>query len=103
MSNVKLTVSLPVTRQDGSALAAADIATITFLRALGPSPAATLATQAATNLTYTDTDVPEGDAAYSFFVTDTKGNTGAVSASVTVSIEAALSPPAAGTLTAVVQ
>lgn len=105
---------IPSTREDGSALAATDIASLTFQKTslgadgvtAGPEVTLETATAAAGGLTpdqlaFTDTSSLVGDS-YTSFVTDTAGNVGALSNAVvaTVVVPPALSPPGAPTLSA---
>ncbi len=111
MQTATITDVLPTTRQDGSALAVTDIASITFQKAsLAGSPPVlgapvTLATNVAVSpdgtspaeltaaqLTFSDTSASPGDT-YTSFVTDTTGHIGAASTAFTV--PATLSPPSA--------
>jgi hypothetical protein len=106
--NAVLVASIPSLRQDGSPLAATDITSITFQKttAADPTTEVNLATNTASGggglspdqVTFTDGAAVAGDS-YTFFVTDVAGNEGAISNSV-VAPAAALSAPAAGTLTA---
>lgn len=113
MSNTVLTATIPTTRQDGSALAATDIASITYQKvpagsaAGSPNVALQTNTEASggllpTDLTFTDTGAAAGDV-YTFFVTDSEGNVGAVSNTFTNVAVAppVLAPPAAGELAGV--
>jgi len=115
--NAQLIATLPTTREDNSALAPTDIASITFQKTslTGSPPAAGPQTTLVVNtaspgvgltpdqITFTDSTSATGDA-YTFFVTDTAGNVGALSNVVTnpgtVVTPPTLSPPAAGTLAA---
>ncbi len=105
--NAVLVATLPNLRQDGSALAPTDIASITYQKTTAADPAneVTLATNTAgaggltpDQITFTDTSSSVGDT-YTFFVTDAAGLAGALSNAV-VNVAPADSPPAAGTLTA---
>lgn len=101
---------LPTTRQDGSALAQTDIASITFQKAsLAGSPpvlgdpvvlktntASSGSTLQASDLTFVDPSPVPGDT-YTSFVTDVQGHIGAPSTAFTV--PATLSPPSAPTQT----
>jgi hypothetical protein len=113
--NAVLVATLPTLRGDGSALAPTDIASITFQKtSLGadgvtPGPEVSLQVNSAvagaglalTDTTFTDTSSVKGDA-YSFFVTDTSGDAGAISNVVTNPGVVVTKPsaPAAGSLTA---
>lgn len=107
MSNTVLTAIIPTTREDGSALAATDIASITFQKIpAGQTAETVLQTNseasgglAPADLTYTDTGAAVGDV-YTFFVTDSEGNVGALS-NTFENAAPALSPPGAGELTGV--
>ena len=111
--NAVLVATLPVSRQDGTALAAADIASITFQKTSlsGSPPVAgpqvTLQTNTAsgspaalqpTDLTFTDSAAAPGDN-YTAFVTDTQGHIGLPSSPPLVA-PAVASPPAAPQLAA---
>lgn len=112
--NATLVATIPTTRQDGTALAATDIGSITYQKtSLGadgvtPGPETTLQVNSAvggaglqlTDLTFTDSAANTGDA-YTCFVTDTAGNVGALSNAVTdteVAPPPVLSPPSAPSL-----
>lgn len=110
--NAVLVAVLPTTRQDGTPLAATDIALITYQKTslTGSPPVAgpltTLQTNVASgtppqlqpaDLTFTDTGAAPGDD-YTCFVTDTIGHIGAPSNDVVA--PASASPPAAPTLAA---
>lgn len=113
--NAVLVATIPTLRGDTSPLAPTDIASITFQKtSLGadgvtPGPEVTLQVNSAvagaglqlSDTTFTDTASAKGDA-YSFFVTDTDGDDGAVSNVVTNPGVVVVKPsaPAAGTLTA---
>lgn len=104
---VDLTLTLPTTRVDGTALANTQIQSVTILRDPATGTPATLTTltgpfSGATAL-FTDVSPATGSDVYSFFVTDTAGTQGLTSPPVTVTIAGApqLAAPAAGTLSAV--
>jgi hypothetical protein len=113
--NAILVATLPTSRGDSTPLAPTDIASITFQKTqLGadgvtPGPQVSLQVNDAaagaglqlTDTTFTDTNSIAGDA-YTFFVTDTAGDAGAVSNVVTNPGTVATKPsaPAAGTLAA---
>lgn len=106
MSSTLVTITLPTTRTDGSALALTDIATVTLSKAIGSAAAAVVDTVsapfAAPTVTYTDSSPDFGQTDnYSATVTDIEGN---VSAAGTASVSvpaSALAAPSAPTLTAV--
>ena len=102
MSSVNLSAVLPATRKSGAGLAISDLASVTFLRDIGAG-AVELATVAgpfgSNTLSYVDSQPAPGTNAYSFYVTDTTGVKGDVSAAVSVNNVVA-DPPVAGTLTA---
>jgi hypothetical protein len=113
MSTTVLTATIPTTRQDGSALAATDIASITYQKVPAGSPAGSPQAVLQTNseasggllpsdLTFTDSNAAPGDV-YTFFVTDSEGNVGALSNTFTnvAAPPATLAPPAAGELAGV--
>jgi hypothetical protein len=110
--NAILVATIPTSRQDGTALAATAIASITYQKVPAATPTATptvLQTNAnagtgpaPTDLTFTDTSASSGDV-YTCFVTDIAGNVGALSNAVTDTEVAPLSPPAAPTLAATFQ
>jgi hypothetical protein len=112
MSQTVLTATIPTLRQDGSALAASDIASITFQKVpAGSAPGAAedvlqVNSEASggllpADLTFTDTGAVAGDV-YTFFVTDSEGDVGAVSNTFTnVAGTGTLSAPAAGELSGV--
>lgn len=105
-----LAATLPTTRQDLSALDPTAIASITYQKVpAGQTAQTVLATNtnagtgpSASDLAFTDTAANTGDV-YTFFVTDTQGNVGALSNSVTDTETAPLSPPSAGVLSATFQ
>jgi hypothetical protein len=113
--NAVLVATLPTTRGDASPLAPTDIASITFqktsLGADGVTPGPQVSLQvnnavagaglALTDTTFTDPSSVAGDA-YTFFVTDTDGDAGALSNVVTNPGAVVVKPsaPAAGTLAA---
>jgi len=113
--NAVLLATIPSLRGDGSALAPTDIASITYQKtSLGADgvtqgPQQTLQTNSAvagaglqlSDLTFTDVSSVEGDT-YTFFVTDTDGDAGALSNAVANPGVVVVKPsaPAAGTLTA---
>lgn len=105
-----LVAIIPSTRKDGSALAATDIASITFQKtSLGadgvtPGPEVVLATQTAgaggltpDQLAFTDTSSVVGDS-YTCFVTDTAGDAGDLSNAVVAVAPAKPAAPSAPTL-----
>lgn len=114
MSTTQLTATIPNSRQDGTALAATDIASITFQKIpAGSAAGAEVVLQTNSeasggllpaDLTYTDSGAAAGDV-YTFFVTDSEGNAGAVSNSFeNVAVAPpppVLAPPAAGELAGV--
>jgi hypothetical protein len=103
---IDLTLTLPTTRNDGSALAVTEIQSATILRDPGTG-AVTLTVlpgpfSGATAI-FADVQPATGTDIYSFFVTDTNGKQGDTSlpVSVTVTGVPAAAPPSAGTLTAI--
>ena len=88
MSTTQLTATIPTTRTDGTALAATDIASITFQKipaATPTGPEVVLQTNteasgglAPADLTFTDSSAAVGDV-YTCFVTDSEGNVGVLS------------------------
>lgn len=107
MTTAKIVDVLPTTRQDGSALDASEIASITFQKAsLAGSPPVlgdpvVLQTNVANaggltpdQLTFSDSNALPGDS-YTSFVTDIQGHIGAPSTAFVV--PATLSPPSAPT------
>jgi hypothetical protein len=112
MSTEVLVATPPTTRIDNTALAANQIASVTFQKtSLGadgvtPGPVVVLATNTAasqaaglqpTDLTFTDTSALPGDE-YTCFFTDTSGDAGSLSNDVSVPVPVDTSPPAAGSL-----
>jgi hypothetical protein len=103
---IDLTLTLPTTRVDGTALALTQIQSATILRDPGTGPVilTTLAGpfSGATAL-FTDVSPATGSDIYSFYVTDTAGTVGVTSLPVTVTVVGTpvLAQPSAGTLTAV--
>lgn len=117
MTTAVLVATIPTLRQDGTVLAATDIASITFQKTslTGTPPVAgpqlSLAVNSASppgsgltpaQITFSDVSSLDGDS-YTFFVTDSAGNIGALSNAVVNGIAPVLSAPAAGTLTATFQ
>lgn len=109
MSQTVLTATIPSLREDGSALAATDIASITFQKIAAGATAETVLqvnSEASggllpADLTFTDTGAAVGDV-YTFFVTDSEGNVGALSNTFeNAAAPPVLSPPAAGELSGV--
>jgi hypothetical protein len=113
--NAVLVATIPTTRQDGSALAATDIASITFQKTSLTTdtppvagPEVVLATNAAAagagltpdQITFTDTSATPGDS-YTCFITDTAGDVSPLSnADVDPVVAPTLSPPSAPSLAA---
>lgn len=113
--NAVLVATIPALRGDGSALAPTEIASITYQKTsvgadgVTPGPQTPLQTNSAaagaglqlSDLTFTDTSSVKGDT-YTFFVTDTDGDAGALSNAVPNPGPVVIKPsaPAAGTLTA---
>jgi hypothetical protein len=104
---ITITLTLPTTRNDGTALSLGEIASATLLRdsGSGPSPlgSPSIGPFSGPTVTITDASPATGTDTYSFFVTDTAGTQGDTSAPASVTVEGVtpLAPPAAGTLTAV--
>lgn len=110
MSTMQLTAVPPTLRASGAALAAAAIASITFQKVpAGGAALQVLQVNSAaspgaglqpSDLLFTDTSATVGDD-YTFFVTDTAGNQGAISNDVVAAAAPPADPPAAGVLTGV--
>jgi len=106
MSTVAVTITLPTTRVDGSALALSEIASVVLSKAVGSSAAVVVDNVAGPftdpTVTYTDANPDFGQVDnYSAVVTDVEGNTSAAgTASVTIP-PSQLAAPSAPTLTAV--
>ena len=103
---VDLTLTLPTTRVDGTALALTEIQSATVLRDPGTGVATLTVLNGPFNgatATFADVSPATGSDVYSFFVTDTAGTQGVASPPVTVKVTGSpvLAQPAAGTLTAV--
>lgn len=107
MSQTILIATIPGLRQDGTALDPADIASITFQKIpAGQTAETVLQTNSEASggllpadLTITDAAAAAGDV-YTFFVTDSEGNVGALSNTFeNVAVAPPLSAPAAGELT----
>jgi hypothetical protein len=105
MSSTLVTITLPTTRTDGSALALTEIASVILSKSVGSggsAPVQTTDTPTAATVTFTDNSPDFGQTDnYSATVTDVEGN---VSAAGTVSVTippSALAAPSAPTLTAV--
>jgi hypothetical protein len=111
--NAVLVATPPTLRGDGTALAPTDIASITYQKTslladgVTQGPQTVLQTNnavagaglATTDVTFTDTSSTPGDT-YTFFVTDTNGDAGALSNAVQNPIAVKESAPAAGSLQA---
>ena len=106
LPTVDLTLTLPTTRTDGTALALTEIQSATILRDPGSGPT-TLQVMpgpfSGATATFADVSPATGTDVYSFFVTDTAGTVGLTSLPVTVTVVGVtpLAPPSAGTLTAI--
>lgn len=106
VASTLVTITLPITRTDGSSLALTDIASVVLSKAVGTGPQVVVDTVdapfASGTVEFTDTSPDAGDTDnYSCVVTDTEGNNSAVgTASVTIP-PSQLAPPNAPTLTAV--
>jgi hypothetical protein len=106
LPTVDLTLTLPTTRTDGTALALTEIQSATILRDPGTGPA-TLQVMpgpfSGATATFADVSPATGTDVYSFFVTDTAGTQGVTSPSVSVTVVGVtpLAQPSAGTLTAI--
>jgi len=106
MSTTTVTINLPDTRTDGSALALTDIASFTLTKAVGSAAAATLETVqgpfTSATQTFTDSSPDFGQTDnYSCTVTDVEGNTSAAGTVSVVVPPSQLAAPSAPTLTAV--
>jgi hypothetical protein len=115
MSSAILQATIPSTRQDGSALLASAIASITYQKVPAGAPAGSQPTVLQTNsepvgsglspadLSFTDSSASVGDS-YTAFVTDSAGNVGAVSSAFVAAASGGgggtgpLAPPSAPTL-----
>jgi hypothetical protein len=99
---IDLAITLPTKRKDGAALPSSDIASVTVMR--NSVELATIPGPVASPVKYSDASPTSTTDTYSFYVTDSAGVRSDVSsaASVVVSNEPVKSPPAVGTLTAVV-
>lgn len=103
---ITITLTLPTTRVDGTALSLSEIASATVLRDSGSGPAPLSTTNgpfSSGTVVLNDPAPATGSDIYSFFVTDTAGTIGATSAPVTITVTGTpvLAQPSAGTLTAV--
>lgn len=103
---VDITITLPTLRKDGTDLALSEIQSATILRDPGTGIATLTTLNGPFNgatATFTDVSPATGSDVYSFYVTDTAGTQGdtSVPVSITVVGQTVLSPPAAGTLSAV--
>jgi hypothetical protein len=97
---IDLTITLPKTRTDNTALADSDIESVTVLR--NSTELQTIPTPKGATVHLSDSAPSTGTDTYSFYVTDTAGVRSAVSpvASVSVSAQPPKAPPASGSLTA---
>lgn len=107
-TSVLITVTLPTTRVDGSAIALTDIDSVIIFKAVGPAAAAALTTLhgpfTTPTVTFTDSTPDVGqDDNYSADVVDTAGNTSGISNVVDISVPAPLAAPSAPTVAAVLQ
>lgn len=110
MSTATLQATIPTTREDQSALPAADIASITFQKVPAGAAAGAAPTVLQTNseasggllpadLAFSDSSASVGDM-YTCFVTDNAGNVGALSNVYTAAAPPPpVSPPSGPTLT----
>jgi len=104
-SSTLVTITLPTTRTDGTALALTDIASVVLSKSVGTGAATvvdTVTTPTAATVTFTDTSPDFGQTDnYSAVVTDVEGNTSAAGTASVVVPASALAPPTAPTVTAV--
>jgi hypothetical protein len=105
-ANTVVTITLPSTRTDGSALALSQIASCVLSKANGSAPAAVIDTLegpfTSASQSFTDTSPDFGDTDnYSATVTDVEGNTSAVAVTSVQVPPSVLAPPSAPTITAV--
>lgn len=106
MSSTLVTITLPTTRTDGTALALTEIASLVLSKAVGSAAASVVDTVSApftaATVAYTDASPDFGQTDnYSATVTDVEGNVSAAG-SASVSVPAStLAAPSAPTLTAV--
>lgn len=105
MSNTVITINLPTTRTDGSALALTEIASCTLSKAVGSGAAAVLnafdAPFTDATLSFTDSSPDAGDTDnYSAVVEDIEGNTSAAGTASVVVPPSQLAAPSAPTVSA---
>jgi len=104
--DVTLTIALPTTREDGSAVSPADIASLNIFRADGanaPKPVGSLAGPFSTpTVTFTEHNVPSGNEGYSCDGVE-KGKEGDVSDVFPVVVAAPLAKLAAPTIVSATQ
>ncbi len=104
MSTTVVTIVLPTTRVDGSALALTEIASVVLTKAAGSNPAAvvdTIASPTTASVTYTDSSPDFGQTDnYSATVTDVEGNVSAAGMTSIAIPPSTVAAPSAPTLTA---
>ena len=105
MSSTLVTITLPTTRTDGSALALTEIASVVLSKAVGtaaPAVVQTTPTPTTATITYTDSSPDFGQTDnYSAVVTDVEGNVSAAGVASVVVPPSQLAAPSAPAVTAV--
>ncbi len=104
-STTLVTITLPTTRTDGTALALTEIASVVLSKAVGSGAATvidTVTTPTTATVTFTDTSPDFGQTDnYSAVVTDVEGNTSAAGVASVVVPASVLAAPSAPVVTAV--
>jgi hypothetical protein len=107
MSSTLVTIVLPTTRTDGTALALSDIASVVLSKAVGAATATVVDTVTAPTtgtVTFVDTSPDFGQTDnYSAVVTDVEGNTSAAGTASVAVPPSVLAAPSAPTVTATFQ
>jgi hypothetical protein len=106
MSTTTISIVLPTTRVDGTALALTEIASVTLSKAVGSGTSSVLSTQTgpftSASVTVTDASPDFGQTDnYSATVTDVEGNVSAAGTTSVAVPPSVLAAPSAPTLTAV--
>lgn len=95
MSTATLTWTDPTTRTDGTALTAAEIASVAIFDSAAANPAVAIGTVAGGVTTYTTGTLSVGTHSFTVVVTDTAGHVSAASNAASVTVSPTLAAPAA--------
>jgi hypothetical protein len=105
MSNVTVTITLPTTRTDGTALSLSEIASVVLSKSAGTGAASvvdTVASPTSPQVNFTDASPDFGQTDnYSCVVTDVEGNSSAAGTASVAVPPSALAAPSAPTVSAV--